>query len=621
MTSSSSAGSTGITLQFDLNRDINAAARDVQAAINAASGQLPANLPGLPTYRKTNPSDQPILTIAMMSDVLPLSNLYDAADSIVAQKLSQIRGVGQVSVGGSARPAVRIEINPTVLANYGIGLEDVRTALGQVNSNEPKGVVSNDLVRWTFTDNDQLFDANHYRPIIVAYHNGAPVRLSDIADVRDSVEDIRNAGLEDGKPCIVLQIFRQPGANIVATVDRINAALPLLQASIPPSIQMEVASDRTTTIRASINDIQITLLITIVLVILVIFVFLRSLSSTLIPAIAVPVSLIGTTGVMYLLGYSLDNLSLMALTISTGFVVDDAIVVIENITRYNEAGLSPVDAALKGAQEIGPTVVSMSLSLIAVFIPILMMGGIVGRLLREFAVTLSVTIAMSLGVSLIVTPMLCAKFLRHSTKEGHNWMYRLSERGFNGLAAAYDRGLRWVLKHQPLTLGVTIATVCLNVFLFFIVPKGFFPQQDTGQLKGNIQASQDISFEAMLAKQKQFTSIVMGDPAVAHVVTFLGGGSVNSGGGFVALKPLSERKISADQVIQRLRRKLDVVAGATLFLQASQDIRVGGRGANSQYQFTLESENLVRFADVGTAHAGQTENFTGLARRFYGPAG
>jgi len=593
MTSSSVAGSTSVTLQFELNRDINAAARDVQAAINAASGQLPSNLPGLPTYRKANPSDQPILNITMTSDVLPMSKVYDAADSIVGQKVSQISGVGQVSVGGSARPAVRIEINPTVLANYGIGLEQVRTALGQVNSNEPKGAVSNEIVRWTFTDNDQLFDANHYRPIIVAYHNGGPVRLADIATVTDSVEDVRNAGLYNGKPSIILQVFRQPGANIVATVDRIRAALPLLQASIPASIHLNMASDRTTTIRASINDIQVTLLITIVLVILVIFVFLRNIWSTMIPAIAVPVSLIGTAGVMYLLGYSLDNLSLMALTISTGFVVDDAIVVIENITRYHETGLPPVQAALRGAQEIGSTVVSMSLSLIAVFIPLLMMSGIIGRLLREFAVTLCVTIAMSLGVSLIVTPMLCAKFLRQSKKEGHNWMYRLSERGFANLLGAYDRSLQWVLKHQPLTLAVTIATVCLNIFLFTVVSKGFFPQQDIGQLRISIQGAQDISFDSMLAKQKQFTDIIMADPAVESVVTFLGGGAVNTGGGHVGLKPLGQRKISADQVIQRLRRKLAVVPGATLFLQASQDIKVGGRNSNSQYQFTLESENLA----------------------------
>ena len=594
MTSSSLAGNTSVTLQFDLNRDIDAAARDVQAAINASAGQLPANLPSLPTYRKVNPSDSPVIIAAVRSNVLPLSRLYDVSDSIIAQKLSQVSGVGQVTVGGSARPAVRIELNPSVLASYGIGLEDVRTALGQVNSNEPKGSVSNGLIRWTLTDNDQLFDADHYRRLIVTYRNGAPVRVGDLATVQDSVEDVRTFGLENGKQCIVLQVFRQPGANIVATVKRIREALPEIQASIPAAIEVVVASDRTVTIRASVEDIQITLLITVVLVILVIFVFLRNVWSTVIPAIAVPVSLIGTCGVMYLLGYSIDNLSLMALTISTGFVVDDAIVVIENITRYHEQGMSPFQAALRGAREIGFTVLSMSVSLVAVFIPILLMGGIVGRLFREFAVTLSVTIAISLFVSLTATPMMCAKFLRPVKKEGHNWIYRLCESGFNGLAAAYEEGLRWVLGHQAFTLGVTIATVCLNVFLFVIVPKGFFPQQDTGMINGSIQASQDVSFDAMRVKQRQFSDIVMADPAVENMITFVGGGgAINTGRMFVALKPLADRKITADQVIARLRKKLAVVPGATLYFQANQDIRVGGRQSNSQYQYTLESENLA----------------------------
>jgi hydrophobe/amphiphile efflux-1 (HAE1) family protein len=593
MTSSSLAGSTSVTLQFDLNRDIDAAARDVQAAINASAGQLPANLPSLPTYRKINPADSPIIVAAVRSNVLPLSRLYDVSDSIIAQKLSQISGVGQVQIGGSARPAVRIELNPAVMSNYGVGLEDVRTALGSVNSNEPKGSVSNGLIRWTIIDNDQLFDANHYRPIIVAYHNGAPVRIGDIASVQDSVEDIRTAGLQNGKACIVMQVYRQPGANIVETVQRIRDALPELQASIPASIEVVIAADRTTTIRASVEDIQITLLITVVLVILVIFVFLRNAWSTLIPAIAVPVSLIGTCGVMYLLGYSIDNLSLMALTISTGFVVDDAIVVIENITRYHEQGLSPVQAALRGSKEIGFTVLSMSASLVAVFIPILLMGGIVGRLFREFAVTLSVTIALSLIVSLTATPMMCAKFLRPVKKEGHNWIYQLCERGFDSLAAAYDRGLRWVLQHQRLTLGVTIATVCVNVILYIIIPKGFFPQQDTGMVNGSIQASQDISFDAMRVKQRQFSDIVLADPAVDSMITFVGGGAINTGRMFISLKPLNERDVSADQLITRLRKKLSVVPGATLYLQAQQDIRVGGRGSNSQYQYTLQSEDLA----------------------------
>jgi hydrophobe/amphiphile efflux-1 (HAE1) family protein len=594
MTSTSLLGSTNITLQFDLNRNIDAAARDVQAAINASAGQLPANLPSLPTYRKSNPADAPVIILAVRSAVLPLSKLYDVSDSIIAQKLSQVSGVGQVQVGGSARPAVRIELNPMVLADYGIGLEDVRAALGQVNAHEAKGGLDNGTVRWTIADNDQLFDANHYRPIIIAYRKGAPVRLADVAAVQDAVEDIRTSGVANGKPCILVIVSRQPAANIVGTVDRIRAALPGVQASVPAAIEISVMIDRTTTIRASVRDIQITLLITVVLVILVIFVFLRSSWATAIPAIAVPVSLIGTFGVMYLLGYSVDNLSLMALTISTGFVVDDAIVVIENITRYLEAGVPPMQAALKGSAEIGFTVLSMSTSLIAVFIPILMLGGIVGRLFREFAVTLSVTIFVSLLVSLTTTPMMCARFLKPAVKEGHNWIYRLSERSFNNLLARYERGVRWVLKHQPLTLAITIATVCLNVYLFVMIPKGFFPQQDTGQLSGSIQAAQDISFDAMKVKQQQFSDIVMADPAVESVGSFVGGsgGTVNTGRMFISLKPIAQRKVPADQVIARLRRKLAVVPGATLFLQANQDIRVGGRRSNAQYQYTLESEDL-----------------------------
>src|SRR5271155_4026462 len=592
MTSSSLLGSTTIILQFDLNRNIDAAARDVQAAINAAAGQLPTNLPSAPLYRKINPTDAPIMILAVSSDILPLSRLYDMSDSIIGQKLSQISGVGQVLVGGSSRPGVRIDVNPMTLGNYGIGLDDVRAALGQVNANVPKGTLSNGLVRWTLTNNDQLCNADGYRPLVISYHNGAPVRLSDIANVYDSVEDVHTAGLANGKPAVVIIVWRQPGANIVGTVDRVRAALPLLQASIPAAALLSIASDRTTTIRASVHDIQITLMITVVLVILVIFAFLRNVWSTVIPAVAVPVSLVGTFGVMYLLGYSIDNLSLMALTISTGFVVDDAIVVIENITRYLEMGLSPMQAALRGSKEISFTVLSMSTSLIAVFIPILLMGGIVGRLFREFAVTLSVTIAISLVVSLTVTPMMCAKFLRSTKKAGHNWIYRLCERGFDNLLAAYDHGLRWVLKHQALTLGVTIATVCLNIALFVIIPKGFFPQQDTGTIGGSIQASQDISFDAMRVKLRQFQNIGMADPAVSAVAGFVGGGATNTGRMFMALKPLSERKVSADQVIGRLRRKLATVPGATLFLQAQQDIRVGGRQSNSQYQYTLESEDL-----------------------------
>ena len=600
MTSSSLLGSTTIVLQFDLTRNINAAARDVQAAINAAAGQLPANLPSAPLYRKSNPADAPIMILAVSSDVLPLSRLYDVSDSIIAQKLSQIEGVGQVVVGGSSRPGVRIDLNPTTLGNYGIGLEDVRTALGLVNANVPKGSLSNSLVSWNLANNDQLFKADQYRSLIIAYRNGSPVRLSDIANVYDAMEDIHTAGLANGKPAVVIIVWRQPGANIVGTVDRVRAELPLLQGSIPAAAALTVASDRTTTIRASVEDIQITLMITVALVILVIFAFLRNVWATVIPAVAVPVSLIGTFGVMYLLGYSVDNLSLMAVTISTGFVVDDAIVVIENIARYLEAGLSPVVATLKGSAEIGFTVLSMSVSLIAVFIPILMMGGIVGRLFREFAVTLSVTIVISLLVSLTTTPMMCAKFLKPHRKEDQGRLYLAGERAFDSLLRAYDHGLRWVLNHQPLTLFIMIATVCLNIFLFVVVPKGFFPQQDTGVIGGSIQAAQDISFEAMAAKQKQFSDIVLTDPAIDTVVAFVGGngGTVNTGRMFITLKPLSQRKgVTADIVIGRLRRKLAAVPGANLYLQAQQDIRVGGRSSNSQYQFTLDSENLADLDD------------------------
>ena len=600
MTSSSLLGSTSIVLQFDLTRNIDAAARDVQAAINAAAGQLPTNLPSAPTYRKSNPADAPIMILAVSSDILPLSRLYDVSDSIIAQKLSQIAGVGQVVVGGSSRPGVRLDVNPTTLANYGIGLEDVRAALGQVNANVPKGYISDGLSRWTLTDDDQLFKAAQYSPIIIAYRKGSPVRLSDVANVYDAVEDIHTAGLANGKPAVVIIVWRQPGANIVGTVDRVRAALPQLQGSIPAAATLSVASDRTTTIRASVEDIQITLLITVTLVILVIFAFLRNVWATVIPAVAVPVSLIGTFGVMYLLGYSVDNLSLMAVTISTGFVVDDAIVVIENIARYLEAGLSPVMATLKGSAEIGFTVLSMSVSLIAVFIPILMMAGIVGRLFREFAVTLSVTIVISLLVSLTTTPMMCAKFLKPHRKEGQSRLYLASERAFENLLRAYDRRLQWVLRHQPLTLAIMIATVCVNIFLFVIVPKGFFPQQDTGVIGGSIQAAQDISFEGMAAKQKQYSDIVLTDPAVDTVVAFVGGngGTVNTGRMFITLKPRSARPgVTADAVISRLRKKLAAVPGANLYLQAQQDIRVGGRSSNSQYQFTLSSGSLADLND------------------------
>jgi len=475
MTSTSQLGSTSIVLQFDLNRNIDAAGRDVQAAINAARSQLPANLPGNPSYRKVNPADAPILILALTSDILTLPKMYDTADSILAQKLAQIDGVGQVFVGGGARPAVRAELNPTLLNKLGVGLDTVRTALGSANANRPKGELADPVNAWGIGANDQIFRADQYRKLIVAYKNGAPVRLGDVGDVQDSVEDIHVIGLSSGKPAVLIIIFRQPGANIIQTVDRVREALPLLKSSISPAIDLNVVLDRTVTVRASVADIEFTLLISVVLVILVVFAFLRTFRATLIPSVAVPLSLIGTFGIMYLLGYSLDNLSLMALAISTGFVVDDAIVVLENITRYLEQGMRPVQAAFRGAREIGFTVLSMSTSLVAVFIPILMMGGIVGRLFREFAVTLSAAIAVSLLVSLTTTPTMCAKFLRPLGEEKHGRIYRASERAFDHMLGMYRGSLRWVLRHQPLTLLITILTAALSVYLYIDVPKGFFP--------------------------------------------------------------------------------------------------------------------------------------------------
>ncbi|MGZ4787846.1 MAG: multidrug efflux RND transporter permease subunit [Terriglobales bacterium] len=591
MTSTSSLGSTNITLQFELNRDIDAAARDVQAAINAARGNLPANLPSNPNYRKVNPADAPVMILALTSDTIPLPRMYDAADSILSQKLAQVPGVGQVFVGGGARPAVRIEANPTVLSNYGLGLETVRTAMATVNANRPKGQLSNANTAWALQDTDQIKVADQYRPIIVAYNNGAPVRLSDVAQVNDSVEDVRNTGLFNGKPAVLVIVFRQPGANIIETVDGVRAALPFLQASINPAIKIGVVMDRTTTVRASVSDVQHTLIISIILVVLVVFAFLRTVRATVIPGIAVPLSLVGTFGVMYLVGYSLDNLSLMALTISTGFVVDDAIVVIENITRHIENGMRPFQAALLGSKEIGFTVLSMSTSLVAVFIPILLMGGIVGRLFREFAVTLSVAIGVSLVVSLTTTPMMCAKLLRPEGDTKHNWAYRALEWLFDSAHDVYRRSLGWVLRHQPLMLLVTLGTIAFSVYLYIIVPKGFFPQQDTGRIMGGLQAEQDISFPALREKLVQFVDIIKSDPAVDTVVAFAGSG--NTARGFITLKPLKERKISSDQVIARLRPKMAKIPGATMFLQSAQDLQIGGRMANAQYQYTLQSENIA----------------------------
>ena len=592
MTSTSQLGSTSITLQFDLSRNIDAAARDVQASINAALGQLPQNLPTRPNWRKVNPADAPIMILSLTSDTIPKPRMYDVGDSVLAQKLSQVPGIGQVFVGGGAKPAVRAEINPTLLNKLGVGIEQVQAALGAANANRPKGQFDSAVNAWQITDNDQIFKANDYKNIIVAGNANGVVRLQDVATVEDSVEDIRNTGVANGKPAVLLIVFRQPGANIIEAVDRVKDLLPQLQASIPAGIKLEVALDRTVTIRASVADIQITLIISIVLVVLVVFIFLRNLRATLIPSVAVPLSLIGTFAVMYLLDYSIDNLSLMALAISTGFVVDDAIVVIEDITRFMEQGMGPVEAAFRGAREIGFTVLSMSTSLVAVFIPILLMQGLVGRLFREFAVVLSTAIAVSLVISLTLTPMLCAKFLRPEAKK-HGHAYRISEKGFDWMLKVYRGGLGWVLRHQPLTLLVTILTAALSIYLYVIAPKGFFPQQDTGRLGGSIIAEQDISFPAMRDKMQQYVQIVLKDPGVNNAVAFSGGqGSSNSGRMFIVLKPPSQRKATADQIINRLRSKLAVIPGATLFLTATQDLNIGGRFSNAQFQYTIQSEDL-----------------------------
>jgi multidrug efflux pump len=642
MTSSSSLGSANVTMQFDLNRDVNGAARDVQAAINAARSQLPANLPSNPTYRKFNPSDSPILILALTSNTLPVPQMYDAADSILAQKIAQVAGVGQVNIGGSAQPAVRIEANPTQLAAYGVGLDALRAVIGQVNVLQPTGYFNNDTQRWTVDTTDQLFGAAAYKPLIVATDRGPVtttaassglpaseasavsnqatattaanaanakavghgiVRISDVADVTDSVADIHTGGLLNGKPAILLTIFKSPGANVIATVDNILNILPLLQASIPPSIKLSVALDRTTTIRASVKDVTRTLIISIVLVVIVVFLFLREVRSTLIPSVSVPLSLLGTFGIMYLLGYTLDNLSLMALTISTGFVVDDAIVVIENISRHLENGLSPWDAAMVGSKEIGFTVLSMSTSLIAVFIPILLMGGIVGRLFREFAVTLSAAIMVSLVVSLTTTPMLSAKFLESHNKRKHGLFYRLGERGLNIMTEEYARGLRWVLQHRALVMIVFLATFALNGYLFYIIPKGFFPQQDTGRLQGQIRAQQDTSFLVLKQHMAEISKIVAQDPAVENVATFLGGGgggSSNTANMFLALKPAEERVKTgdtADVVVNRVRPKTAGIPGVQLFLQPAQDLSIGGRQSAAQYQYSLTSDTV---ADLDT---------------------
>jgi len=591
MTSSSALGSTRITLQFGLDRDINGAARDVQAAINAAHADLPASLRSNPTYRKVNPADAPIMILALTSTTLSQGQLYDAAATILQQKLSQVSGIGQVDLGGSSLPAVRVELEPRALFRYGIGLEDVRAAIAAANANSPKGAIEVGGRHYQLYTNDQARRADQYKGLVIAYRHGAAVRLSDVSEVVDSVEDLRNQGLANGRPSVLVILSREPGANIIDTVDRVKDVLPQLRASIPAGAELAVASDRTTTIRASLRDVEYTLAIAIALVILVVFVFLRSVRATIIPGVAVPISLIGTLGVMYLLGYSINNLSLMALTIATGFVVDDAIVVMENVTRYVEAGVPRLEAALRGAAEVGFTVLSMSLSLIAVFIPILLMSGILGRLFREFAITLSVAILVSLAVSLTTTPMMCAYFIP-DRPERRGRLYRWSERGFDWLVAAYGQTLDWALRHSLAVMLILAGVLALNAYLYLVIPKGFFPQQDTGRLIGRIQGDQSTSFQLMRGKLRQFVDVVREDPAVDAVVGFTGGGQTNGGSVFVSLKPRAERGVSVDQVMARLRGKLARVPGATLFLQAVQDIRVGGRQSNALYQYTLQGDSL-----------------------------
>ena len=592
MTSSSSLGSTQIVLQFDLDRKIDGAARDVQAAISAARTLLPSGLPSNPIYRKINPADAPIMIMAMTSATMSQGQMYDAASTVLAQKLSQVQGIGQVSLGGSSLPAVRVELNTAALNKYGIGLEEVRGAIAAGNVDRPKGAVEDGERHWQIHANDQASKAADYMPLIISYRNGTAVRLTDVAEVSDSVQDLRNAGYANGRPSVLLVLNRQPGANIIATVDRVQALLPQLRASIPSAIDLAIVLDRTPTIRASLREVERTLFISVALVILVVFLFLRNGRALLIPAVAVPVSLIGTFGVMYLCRYSLDNLSLMALTIATGFVVDDAIVVLENITRHREAGMSPLQVALQGAREVGFTVLAMSVSLIAVFIPILLMGGIIGRLFREFAVTLSAAIVISLIVSLTTTPMMCAGWLSTRRNEVHGRLYRAGERAFQATLRGYERTLLWALRHGRVMITLLLAAVALNFYLYSMVPKGFFPQQDTGRLTGSIQADQSISFQAMQKKLESFMEIVRQDPAVENVIGFTGGSQRNSGRMFIALKPLSQRKVSADAVIARMRAKLAREPGANLFLQAVQDIRVGGRMSGAQYQYTLQGDDL-----------------------------
>jgi len=600
MTSSSSLGTSSVTIQFDLSRNIDGAARDVEAAINAARTYLPANLPANPTYRKVNPADAPIMILGLTSDKYGPDKLYDEASTVIQQKLSQIQGVGQVNAGGGALPSVRVEVNPTKLSSFGLTMADVQSVLRLQNSALAKGQITDGVTSADILANDQISHAVDYKPVIVGYNNGAAIHLSDVADVIDSVQNVRAAGYLNGKRAILLIIFRQPGANIIETVDRIRAEIPSIKASIPQGIDTTIVLDRTTTIRASVSDVERTLTFSVILVILVVFLFLRNLSATVIPSVAVPLSLIGTFGVMYIAGYSLNNLTLMALTISTGFVVDDAIVVMENITRHLEAGMEPFAATLKGAQEIGFTVLSISISLIAVFIPLLLMGGIVGRLFREFAITLSTAILVSMVISLSTTPMMCAYLLRNEHSKKHGRFYMATERFFERILSWYRSSLHWVLDHAFLTLSVLFLTIALNVAIVLKIPKGFFPQQDTGTLGGGMQGPQDASFQVMNDSIQKIEAVISKDPAVANVIGFTGGGgATNSGNIFISLKPLDQRKIGAPQIINRLRPQLNRLPVASTFLQASQDLRIGGRSSSALYQYTIQSDNIPDLATWG----------------------
>jgi multidrug efflux pump len=615
MTSSSSLGSTNVTLQFDLSRNIDAAARDVEAGINAARTYLPANLPSNPSYRKVNPADSPIMIIGLTSDKYDKEAMYDSASTIMEQKLSQIQGVGQVSVGGASYPSVRVDVNPPQLHRYGITMANIQSLLSLQNSDIARGQIISGPVTADIITNDQISKADQYKPLIVGYHNGLAVHLSDVANVQDSAQSIRTAGYLNGIPSVTVIIFRQPGANIIQTNNRIRAQLPFLAAVMPQGIKTTIVLDRTTTIKASLHDVESSLIISVVLVILVVFLFLRNGRATLIPSVAVPVSLIGTFAVMYLLGYSLDNLSLMALTISTGFVVDDAIVVMENISRYLEQGMDPTEAALKGAKEIGFTVLTMSTSLIAVFIPLLMMGGIVGRLFREFAVTLSTAIIVSMVISLTTTPMMCAHLLKAHDGEKHGAIYRAMERFFDGMLNIYRHSLLWVLDNSGLMLVVLLLTIALNVVLIIKIPKGFFPQQDTGALVGGVQGPQDASFPVMNASIKALVNVIKADPGVANVNAYSGsngGGGSNGGFIYAALKPLDERKVSAAEIINRLRPKMNRLPVAQAFMQAAQDLRIGGRGSAALYQYTLQADNVNDLAHWGPLLLAQMKRLPGL---------